>query len=179
MIHRPSRILVLLLLLGGSLPVFAQNVTEQQVKWSFMIGLTRFIGWPQEFPNNTFEFCIIGETGYEQNHYSTERYTVKGAQVKKSIFTKVLPTFDMVQSCNAIYFSESLADTEINFFLKYLRDQPVLTISSRGAFSRYGGMVQFVTVDRKLRFKLNLESTREAELSVHPSLIKLALPGDS
>ncbi len=177
-------ITALLLLLAGG-PACAQTTSEHELRWQFLLGLTRFINWPAPpeslLPTQPqpFELCVIGQTPYSDASFQTQGIKVKDQDLQRHIFDRVLPTVTELEPCRLLYFADDLEDIEVNYYLQYFSDKPLLTVSSRSNFSRMGGMVQFLQVDRKLRFKLNLHQAIQAGLSLHPSLAKLALPGDS
>ena len=58
---------------------------------------------------------------------------------------------------------------------QHLKERPVLTVSETPGFAQVGGMVNFVLQDNKVRFEINLQRTREAQLKLSSKLLKLAL----
>ena len=144
-----------------------------------MMGLTRFVTWPASFPGGVLNFCFVGKTPFNNESYSVSELTVKGLPIEKKVFNTGLPSLGDISNCHVLYFSDLLEDIEVNYYLNTIKEIPILTVSSRSSFSNYGGMIQFIMINRKMRFKLNLTEVKDSGLKVHPSVIKLALPGKS
>jgi hypothetical protein len=55
------------------------------------------------------------------------------------------------------------------------RTKPILTVSELPGFAESGGMIELYQMDDRIRFKVNLQSIREAGLELSSSLLKLAV----
>jgi hypothetical protein len=51
----------------------------------------------------------------------------------------------------------------------------VLTVSDAADFLLHGGMIQFVIVANHVRFAVNLDAVRSAQLSLSSELLKVAI----
>jgi hypothetical protein len=51
----------------------------------------------------------------------------------------------------------------------------VLTVSDAAAFTEKGGMIQFVAIDNKIRFRINMAAASTAGLTISSKLLSLAI----
>jgi hypothetical protein len=58
--------------------------------------------------------------------------------------------------------------------LKIINQNGVLTIGEFGGFLESGGMINFTMHDKKIRFEVNLQATRDSGLKLRSKLLKLA-----
>ena len=50
----------------------------------------------------------------------------------------------------------------------------ILTVSDIDTFCQYGGIVGFVTENKKVRFRINVDAAKRAELQISSKLLELA-----
>lgn len=59
-----------------------------------------------------------------------------------------------------------------------VKAKPVLTVGNMNTFAPQGGMIAFVTIDGKIRFRINPKAVETAGLTISSQLLKLAvIPG--
>ena len=78
-----------------------------------------------------------------------------------------------IQSCHILFISESEA-RHLPKILDNLKGRSILTVSDQDGHVADGVVVQFVTSDNKIRFKINVDSLKQANLVMSSKLLRLA-----
>jgi YfiR/HmsC-like len=58
--------------------------------------------------------------------------------------------------------------------LAALQGTSILTVGETEAFARQGGMINFITVDKKVRYEINVAAAKRANLDISSKLLRLA-----
>lgn len=84
-----------------------------------------------------------------------------------------------------ILFIGSSATGEVAGVLAAVRGAPVLTVSDTPDFTSRGGVIQFVLIDSRVRFRINLGNAEQAGIRLSSQLLRVAVtverdgrPGD-
>jgi hypothetical protein len=77
------------------------------------------------------------------------------------------------RGCAIAYISAS-EGSRLKPNLDALRGQAVLTVSDLPDFLQHGGMIQFLTVENHVRFAVNLDAVRSAQLGLSSELLRVA-----
>lgn len=150
----------------------AQQPSEHQVKAAFLFNFANFVQWPPDAltDTTTLTIGILGDDPFGNAFKPFERRKIKGHPLRIVHSTRLqeLPT------CHVLFISNS-EEKHLEKIFQHLRDRPVLTVSESAKFARSGGMINFVLQDKKVRFEINLQQTREAKLKLSSKLLKLAI----
>jgi hypothetical protein len=195
-------VLILILALTGIVSAAeADSVSskEYQVKAAFIYNFIKFIDWPKLAPaesdkkaddtDKPITIGIIGENpfgkafetlakkkvqnrevvikhfgGFEKN---STKYREKGETKYKYKNAAALKT------CQVLFIgsSESKYCKQI---IDIVKDSSVLTIGESKDFLDTGGIIEFVTEQKKVRFGVNLITAKQAELKIRSKLLRLA-----
>jgi hypothetical protein len=79
-----------------------------------------------------------------------------------------------VQDCRILFVSSSEND-RLPAILKALEGRTVLTVGEGTQFTQHGGMVGFISADRKVRFVVNLAAAEAEKLKLSSELLRLAV----
>jgi len=58
--------------------------------------------------------------------------------------------------------------------IQLLKGVPVLTIGETPGFARNGGIINLILEDNKVRFEVNVQAAKDAELNISSRLLALA-----
>lgn len=164
-------LLAVLLLSVASLVVADEvQTTEYRVKTAFLYNFSRFVTWPQAalLDHTEFSFCVIGKDPFGTQ---LDKLTAKTVHDKSLVVTR-LSSLAMIDRCHLLYIGEN---TEPGDVLLLLREKPVLTVSDTADFVEQGGIIQFVLVDNKVGFRINVDAANTAGLSISSKLLSLAI----
>ena len=150
------------------------KVSEYAVKAAYLFNFGKFVRFaPSDAVNNrqTFDICIVGE---DPLGHTLDDITANEELDSKPVRVVRLKTAAEARGCAVAYISSS-EGARVGADLEALRGQPVLTVSDDANFLQHGGMIQFVTVGNHVRFAVNLNAARNAQLGLSSELLKVAI----
>ena len=150
----------------------AQETIEPEVKATFLYNFTRFIEWPgpSASTETPFRLCVVADAMIEQ----AIKRTVEGELVQGRPLVMVQPnTPKEAESCQILYVGRSEQE-RATALLAAVRDRPVLTVGDSPVFVDGGGAIQFVLVENRVRFDVNLTSAQRANLRISANLLRVA-----
>ena len=165
-------VLLMVLLLSAPAHVMADEVriSEYQVKTAFLYNFSRFVTWPQATLQDRTEFtlCVTGS-----DPFGPQLDSLTGKAIhEKTLVVRRLSSLAMVDDCQLVYIGENAERSEI---LLLLGGQPVLTISDAAGFIEEGGIIQFMLIQNKVRFRVNVAAANAAGLNISSKLLSLAI----
>ena len=171
---RPRRLAAIVLF--SMIAVFAypeSKVSEYAVKAAYLFNFGKFVRFaPSDTVNNrqTFDICIVGE---DPLGHTLDDITANEQLDSKPVRVVRVKGAAEARGCAVVYISSSEGD-RAGADLEALRGQPVLTVSDAANFLQHGGMIQFVTVGNHVRFAVNLNAVRSAQLGLSSELLRVA-----
>jgi hypothetical protein len=166
--------LLCLLCLGN--PCFSASPTiskEYQVKAVFLFNCAQFVTWPAEAfssPTQPFRIGILGKDPF--GTFLDE--TVQGEKVDgRSLVVERYDRPEDAKDCQILFISSS-ENSNLKNILEVLKNSPVLTVGDVTGFTHNGGMINFFIRDNRIRFRINLYSAQQAQLSISSKMLRLA-----
>jgi hypothetical protein len=146
---------------------------EYQLKAVFLFQFSQFVEWPETaFAQDgaPFSVCVLGEDPFKQ--YLDD--AVRGEQVGNRPFVvKRFQRVEQVEGCQILFIAQP-SRFPLESTLSALHERSILTVADSRAFADRGGVVEFVTVDNRLRLRINPEAARAADLTISSKLLSLA-----
>lgn len=174
--RKKKRLVVLLLgLLWWNVPfVLAQPTVapEYSVKAVFLYNFTQFIEWPsQVFPEPTeaFYLCVLGRDPFGPALDALTGEWVKGRPLR----IRRIETLKNISPCQVLFISES-EEHHLPQIIRALEGKGILTVGDTDGFVELGGIIQFLSNGKKLRFAINLAAAQRAQLIISSKLLNLA-----
>jgi hypothetical protein len=161
-------------LLISSLFLSAQApAREYQIKAVFLFNFAQFVEWPSDAFPETNSPLIIGVLGKDPfGDYLDE--TVRGEAVNgHPIVVQRYNQVQDVKTCHILFINPEDA-SQFKSILENLKAQNTLTVGDVNTFVRQGGMIRFYTENGKIRIRINLDSVKEADLTISSKLLRLA-----
>lgn len=163
--------------------VHAQQPSEYQVKATYLYNFSQFVQWPPKATaaSNSFDICVLGQDPFGSTlNTILANETIAGKRVAAR---RISNSQDAV-NCRVLFISSSESG-RIKEILNALEGASVLTVSDLPQFTVHGGMLQFLLMDDRVRFEVNLAAAERAGLSLSSELLKVAInvrrtnaPGD-
>lgn len=152
--------------------ISAEVSLEYKVKAAFLYNFAKFVQWPQT--GNTprtgpIRLCVVGANPFGALLESLNGRTVKGRKLKIQVTSR--PQDALAAQILFIALPDEAERREV---LRRVRHHPVLTVSDTEGFCAQGGIINFVIVDNKVRFQVNLAAAARAGLRISSQLLKLA-----
>src|SRR5437868_4697774 len=136
----------------------AAAAPEYRIKAVFLFQFAQFVEWPQATSDAApFAICVLGEDPF--NEYLDE--TVSGEAVKgRQLTVRRYRQGEDLKSCSILFIAQSEAE-RLDAILAGLRGEPVLTVSDTSRFAERGGTVEFVTVNNKIKLRINADAAKD------------------
>lgn len=147
---------------GGDTPL------ENKVKAAYLYNFTKFVTWPDQ--TKPVQICVAGD-----NDISKLLDSLAQKQHEKDEFALVSSSKITPQSCQLLYLASG--DTRFHTLLSGAKDNDILTVSDDPASAQKGGIVTLFSENGKIRFSINLESSRKTNLKISSKLLELSRGG--
>ncbi len=163
--------LSLLLLAGVAMAVPAPS--EYQVKAVFLFNFTQFVDWPpQSFADAQAPF-VIGVLGHDPFGSALDE-TVRGESVNgRPLVVQRFRSVAELKPCHILFIDRSAGD-EASQTLALLAHQGTLTVSDFDAQSPRSVIIRFLNEGKKIRLRINVDSARDAGLTISSKLLRPA-----
>lgn len=171
--HKHMAALLLVLITNWAL--FAQTSTtrEYQIKAAFLFNFTQFVEWPSQAFADARSPLVIGVLGEDPFSGMLEQ-TVRGESVNgHSLVVEHYGKIEELKSCHLLFINLPKSE-QLEKALTSLKERSILTVGDASNFARKGGMIRLFAEDNKMRFQVNLEVVKEANLSISSKLLRLA-----
>ncbi len=172
--------LLLLVLTIVSAKTNAQSQTESvpkehQIKAAFLYNFTRFVDWPPErfeTDDSPIVIYILGRDPFGDDlRNSIAERTVDGRELRVESIRSVNEAADG----HILFIAEGEEGLASRSALRELHQSSVLTIGESEVFRRRGGVITFTVIDGRVRFHINRNSAKLADLRISSQLLQLAV----
>lgn len=173
---RPFKFLAGLMMLTLTLALLvpkaeASEAREYAVKAAYLYKFLNLIEWPNESKIQSFAVGVVGPGPFGSSLDDIEGKLVRGKPLRVVTYPMVkspVPTEQM------ILFIDQANDKKLETALKDLKGHNVLTVGESTHFAERGGCINLVTVKNRVRFRINVDAVRRAQLKISPRLVKIA-----
>jgi len=151
-------------------PARAQTAaSESDVKAAFIFNFLKFTQWPAAaFASNSEPILVCVQAGGDLdgpiNTLSNRTVQNRTIQVRR------VPAGDSEAPCHVKYFGASVVGASRDLLAK----RSVVTIGDAPRFAETGGIVNFYRSDGRLRFEINVQAARQANIYFSADLLRLA-----
>jgi hypothetical protein len=146
---------------------------EYTVKAAFLFHFSQFVEWPASTvpsPNSPLTYCTVGDDPF----LGELDETLKGKSVGNHALAVLhLTARDPIDGCQILFIRSSEKKSFSEVSTKAER-YSILTVGESEHFTRDGGMIGFFLENNRVRFDINLDATKRANLKVSSRLLLLA-----
>ncbi len=143
------------------------------LKAAYLFNFAKFTSWPEvDDLDITVQFCIQRDT---LNAAAFDGWGRKQVQ-KRPVRVTFFDTFDQYQlsSCSIMFVGEVTEPADFEKYFDLAQESAILLVSDKSGFTIQGGQIELYLADRKLRFKVNLDSVNDAKISLGAGVLRLA-----
>jgi len=147
---------------------------EYQIKAVFLFNFAQFVEWPPKAFSDEQAPIVIGVLGEDPfGSYLDE--AVQGEKIgAHPLVARRFRRVEDITACHILFISQSEAG-HFASIVPRLKALGVLTVGDFDSFIRQGGMVRFVTVNNKIRLKINVDAAKAAGLTISSKLLRPAM----
>jgi hypothetical protein len=148
------------------------RVSQYDLEAVYLFNFAKFVRWPDGAASDgAFDLCLAGAP---RSFNDTLNKTVQGETMNgRALRVRDVSQPGELSGCDILYLDASAKD--LPGFIAASARQPMLTVSDAPEFLKNGGMLQFVLVDNRVRFNVNLIPVRRTGLSLSAELLRVAL----
>ena len=148
------------------------TVTKYVVKAAFLLNFVRFVDWSDRMRGDTDKELILGIAG--EDRFGNALNLIRGAKVKnRTLVIKNVVDSNSLINCDILFISSSEKD-RLPTLMAALKDLPILTVSEIEGFAQRGGIINFITVGKKIRFEINPDAAKQVGIHISSQLLQLA-----
>ena len=167
--HVPLALSFLVALLGAMTALASRD--EYQVKAAFLLNFAKLVKWParaQPAPGDPIVLGVKGGASVVESLSSR----LEGAEVgDHAVAVRVVSEASDIPGCHIVFFASG---HETSALLDAARSHAVLSVGESEGFAARGGVVNFISEGKKLRFEINPAAAGQAEIEISSRLLRLA-----
>lgn len=170
-IQRPLQLAICLAILVSA--TASAGELEDNVKGGYLYNFTKYVEWPSlafSGPDAPFVIGILGDDPFGPAF--DEALKSETSQGRKINVRRIRRVEDAA-GCHVLFVCRSEGRL-LPDIIKHLKDTPVLTVGDGGRFARQGGVIEFVIVDGKVRFAINVDAEKRSKLKISSELKRVA-----
>ena len=142
---------------------------EHLIKAAFLYRIAKFVEWPAEAFAEThapLTIGILGEEPLDEALNAIKDKSVKGREVVIKRFARI----EDLQKCHILFIGASKRKYLPQIFHN-LKGLHVLTVGEMKKFVEVGGIMNFVTVKKKIYMEINIDTAQKAGLKISSMLL--------
>ena len=150
----------------------AKEAGEYEVKAAFLYNFAKFIEWPSNVSPGPNAPMVIGILGKDPFGGEIDR-AVAGKTVNgRRLLIKRFSTLESYEYCHILFVSAS-ERSNLPRILAAVANSSVLTVSETERFAQIGGIINFTTIESRIRFEINQAAAERAGLKISSKLLSL------
>ena len=154
----------------------SSDSSEYLIKAGFIYNFAKLVEWPTisfAQPDSPIVIGILGEDPFGatlDRIVADKKINGRGFAVKRVKWSR---DFKDLRDCNILFVSSSEKE-HIESVIDAMKGLPILTIGDAPGFAKRGGIINFMLEDNKVRFEVNVEAAKHADLTISSRLLTLA-----
>ena len=154
----------------------SSDSSEYLIKAGFIYNFAKLVEWPATAFAQQDSPIVIGILGDDPFGATLDRIVAnkkingRGFAVKRLKWGKDIKD---LRDCNILFVSASEKE-HIDSVVDAMKWLPILTIGDAPGFAKSGGIINFTLEDNKVRFEVNVEAAKHANLTISSRLLTLA-----
>jgi YfiR/HmsC-like len=146
---------------------------EYLIKAGFIYNFANLMQWPANTFSSPDSPIVIAIVGTDASGGILDEVLAGKKVAGRPFAVKHLKRGMDLKGCNIVFVSAS-ETAHLDEILHLVKNLPILTIGETPSFAQRGGIINFVVVDDKVRFEVNVEAAKQADISISSRLLALA-----
>ena len=146
---------------------------EYRVKAAFLLNFCKFVSWPSDAFDSADDpiiLCVLGESPIREALDSIAGKSAQGHTLE----VRFASDLQHLSPCHLLFLGD-LPDSTLHDVIASTDNTPILTVSDMSDFVKYGGMINLVLSENRVRFLINPSAVENAGLKMSSQLLKLAI----
>ena len=154
-------------------PAQDSSSSEYLIKAGFIYNFAKLVDWPGAAFTQPDSPIVIGILGADPFGPTIDK-VLAGKKVNDHAFViKRLKSPAEAKDCHILFVSAS-ETSRINDAIRLTKSMPILTISEVPGFANRGGIINLTLEDSRVRFEVNVDAAKAADLNISSRLLALA-----
>jgi YfiR/HmsC-like len=151
----------------------SSDSSEYLIKAGFVYNFAKLVAWPATAFAQPDSPIVIGILGTDPFGTTIDRVVGDKKIDGRGFVVKRLKWGADIKDCNILFVSSS-ETVHLDELIHLVKGMPILTIGETPGFARRGGIINFTLEDNKVRFEVNIEAAKRADLTISSRLLTLA-----
>lgn len=147
--------------------------SEYLIKAGFIYNFAQLVQWPSGAFSQPDSPIVIGIFGTDPFGGAIDRVIENKKLDGRSLVVKRLKRGSSIRDCNILFVSSSEA-AHLDEIIQSAKGMPILTIGETPGFAVRGGIINLTLEGNKVRFEVNIEAAKQANLNISSRLLALA-----
>lgn len=145
---------------------------EYKIHSIFIYNFTKYVQWPEEYSKGDFIIGILGKTNLdtELQKMATAR-TISG---RKITIKKYADVANVDKRCHILFISSEGSNLLSNVLNK-TSGAATLIITQKDGLGKFGSLINFVSMNGKYRFEINMSAFEKSKLKFEQQLKAVAI----
>jgi YfiR/HmsC-like len=147
--------------------------SEYLIKAGFIYNFAQLVQWPASAFSQEDSPIVIGILGTDPFGAIIDRVIENKKLAGRTLVVKRLKRGAAVKDCNILFVSSSEA-AHLDEVIQSTKGMPILTIGETPGFAVRGGIINLTLEGNRVRFEVNIEAAKQANLNISSRLLALA-----
>ena len=154
----------------------SSDSSEYLIKAGFIYNFAKFVEWPATAfaqPDSPIVIGILGTDPFGtliDRIVENKKIGARGVVVKRLKWGMDLKD---LKDCKILFVGAS-ERAHVDDLVQIVKSLPILTVGETPGFAERGGVIRFVLEDNRVRFEVNVDAARQADLTISSRLLTLA-----
>ncbi|HEY4616840.1 MAG TPA: YfiR family protein [Flavobacterium sp.] len=161
--------LIMLIALIGGVKLSAQEEAagkDYALKADFLYRFVDYVYWKNYSKDQTFKIAILERSPITASLLKTTK--------NKKIEIKEYKSLKEIGSCHILFIPYNCT-VPIEKILSHFSGKPVLIVTEQNGFGKKGAHMNFVMIENKLKFEVNLKAINKAGIGISSFLLQHAI----
>jgi hypothetical protein len=149
-----------------------RGASAKEIEAAFLVQFSKYVIWPDSVFSGPDAPIILGILGRDPFGSLLDKIAHKSRVNGRTVEVRRFDDFDSIKKSHILFVTSSQAG-RMEEITDALGCTPVLLVGDSEDFLRFG-MINFVMVDKKIRFNISRENCRKAGLKLSSKLLQVA-----
>tara|TARA_R110001592_G_scaffold117579_4_gene319665 strand:- start:497 stop:1033 length:537 start_codon:yes stop_codon:yes gene_type:complete len=147
--------------------------SEYDIKAAYLINFVRYIEWPDTSFEREDSPFILGVLGKNPFGEALAHLAAEQKDGNRAIEVRISDNVDELKTSHLVFICAA-SEGDVASGLRVFEGKSVLTVGEQKGFLEKAGVINFLIVDTRVKFEINLKAARKQELKISAQLLKVA-----